>query len=210
MPVTCRPQCSLPRSWRSECSALQVSSACADVQCHSPRLHAFSRHQRCSALHAVVCGSDANVAQSLCVKGISWSFVSPLQATYVTTYLPPFPPPLAVPWSPPPPPVCDECRVIGVVSSLSLPVWGTDCNPCLMDYVPLVHRGLQDKVQACTHAHCTVQGATVDSRMRCDVHFCLCGVVEILLGMRVCPPPVHRWTLSIGPLRHVGSMLPCG
>lgn len=69
--------------------------------------------------------------------------------------------PFLVPWSLPPP-VCNECRVIGNVSSLTLPVWGTDCNPCLMDYVPLVHQELQDKVLTVQH-----------SRMRLDTHLCV-------------------------------------
>ena len=47
--------------------------------------------------------------------------------------------------------VCDGCRVVGNVSSLTLPVWGSDCNPCLMDYVPLVHKALKDKVHSTPH-----------------------------------------------------------
>ena len=65
------------------------------------------------------------------------------------------------------PPVCDECRVVGSASSLTLPEWGTDCNPCLMDYVPLVHQELQDKVLTAQHS--------ADSRMRHDTSLCVWG-----------------------------------
>ena len=37
-------------------------------------------------------------------------------------------------------------RALGNLSKISIPNWGTDCSPCLMDYVPLVHSALKDKV----------------------------------------------------------------
>ena len=150
MPVMRRPQCSLPHSWRSECSTLQVSSVLMCSVIHHDCMH--TPDTKGVVLYMQWCvGSGANVAQSHCERYfLIICFSSPTPATYLPTYLSSsISSPSLLSRGSLPPPVCDECRVIGIVSSLSLPVWGTDCNPCLMDYVPLVHRGLQDKVHAC-------------------------------------------------------------
>jgi BRCA1-A complex subunit BRE len=41
-------------------------------------------------------------------------------------------------------------KALGNLSKISIPNWGTDCSPCLMDYVPLVHSALKDKVKSIT------------------------------------------------------------
>ena len=39
-------------------------------------------------------------------------------------------------------------RVLGGAGSLCLPPWGGENGDCLIDYVPMVHRLLSDKVQS--------------------------------------------------------------
>ena len=44
-------------------------------------------------------------------------------------------------------------RVVGGVGSLRLPPWGGEHGACLMDYVPLVHRLLTEKVETIVQSY---------------------------------------------------------
>lgn len=44
-------------------------------------------------------------------------------------------------------------RVVGGMGSLRLPPWGGEHGHCLMDYVPLVHKLLTDKVDAIVQSY---------------------------------------------------------
>ena len=44
-------------------------------------------------------------------------------------------------------------RILGGAGSLRLPPWGGEHGSCLMDYVPLVHRLLSEKVEAIVQSY---------------------------------------------------------
>ena len=44
-------------------------------------------------------------------------------------------------------------RVVGGVGSLRLPPWGGEHGACLMDYVPLIHKLLTDKVDSIVQSY---------------------------------------------------------